>query len=138
MKLYRLPAGLTGSEGGENDVRDKKHFLRLLSQNPTASVGFTLAAAAVFAARNGTCEPSDHTSAEWKAIARRLKSKYGDNLAVDEVRAEMDTPAETDERRTADLTRVRLTLTERAQLDELVESTGLSESEYVRRKLFGE
>lgn len=117
-------------------MRDKKHFLRLLNDNPNASVGFSLAAAAIFAARNGTCEPNDHSTTEWKAIARRLRATYGENLAVDEVLAEMDAPSDEDERRTEDLTRVRLTPSERAQLDELVKASGLNESEFVRRKIF--
>jgi hypothetical protein len=34
-------------------MRNAQHFYRLLDQNPDASVGFTLAASAVYAARYG-------------------------------------------------------------------------------------
>jgi hypothetical protein len=67
-------------------MRNKKHYESLLNQNPNASVGFSLAADAVVAAKNGVFETHDN---EWKAIARDLKSKYGENLTADEVRAEM-------------------------------------------------
>jgi hypothetical protein len=62
----------------------------MLKQNPNAGVGFTLAAAMVYAARYGVCEPANHGTDEWKTIARRLKSEYGENLSVDECSAEMD------------------------------------------------
>lgn len=70
-------------------MRDERHYTRLLDQNPSASVGFTLAASAVFAARYGFCEPMQHSTGEWREIARRLKSEYGEILSTDEVRAEM-------------------------------------------------
>lgn len=70
-------------------MRDKQHYLRLLDQNPSAQVGFSLAASAVYAARYGSCEAADHGTNEWSDIARDLKSRYGENLDADEVRAEM-------------------------------------------------
>lgn len=71
-------------------MRDITHYAHILEQNPNASVGFTLAAAAVYAARFGVCEAEDHASEKWKSIARRLKSTYGETLTVDEVRNEME------------------------------------------------
>jgi hypothetical protein len=71
-------------------MRDKQHYLRLLEQNPNAQVGFAVAAAAVYAARFGSCEPADHGTEEWREIARNLKSRYGESLNADDVRAEMD------------------------------------------------
>lgn len=71
-------------------MRNEQHYRRMLGQNPSASVGFTLAAAMVYAARYGVCEAEHHSSDEFKTIARRLKSEYGENLTVDEVSAEMD------------------------------------------------
>jgi hypothetical protein len=71
-------------------MRNEQHYRRMLEQNPNASIGFTLAAAMVYAARYGACEPADHGTEEWKTIARRLKSDYGENLAISEVSAEMD------------------------------------------------
>lgn len=74
---------------GDDNMRDARHYYRLLDQNPSASVGFTLAAAAVYAARYGVCEPAQHGTDEWRQIALKLKSDYGENLSTDEVRAEM-------------------------------------------------
>jgi hypothetical protein len=70
-------------------MRDKQHFLNMLDRNPSAQVGFALAAAAVYAARYGVCEAKHHNTKEWKEIAHALKAKYGESLSVDEVRAEM-------------------------------------------------
>lgn len=70
-------------------MRDAKHYRALLNTNPSASVSFTLAASAVYAAQHGVCEPEHRDTAEWKTIARDLKARYGENLTVDEVRAEM-------------------------------------------------
>lgn len=72
-------------------MRDVRHYYRLLDQNQSASVGFTLAAAAVYAARYGVCEAEQHSTEEWKQIARNLKADYGETLTTDEVRAEMKT-----------------------------------------------
>lgn len=71
-------------------MRDERHYRRMLEQNQSASIGFTLAAAMVYAARYGACEPADHATDEWKSIARNLKSKYGEQLDHDEVESEMD------------------------------------------------
>ena len=70
-------------------MRSKKHYEELLDKNPNASIGFTLAADMVYAAVNGKCDASDHIEQSWRDIARSLKSKYGENLSVDEVRSEM-------------------------------------------------
>jgi hypothetical protein len=74
-------------------MRTKKHYENLLNQNPNTTVGFTLAAQAVYAAKNGTYpgpNESDGTDiAAWKSIASELKSKYGENLTVEQVRDEM-------------------------------------------------
>ena len=71
-------------------MRNEQHYRHMLEQNPNAGVGFTLAAAMVYAARYGSCEPADHRTDEWKTIARRLKSEYGENLTADECSFEMD------------------------------------------------
>lgn len=70
-------------------MRTKKHYENMLDQNPNASVGFTLAADMVFAARHGSIKRGDdHGGDEWRTIARNLKSRYGENLTVDDVRKE--------------------------------------------------
>ena len=71
-------------------MRNEAHFRSMLKQNPAASIGFTLAAAMVYAARYGVCEAEDHSSDAWKTIARRLKLEYGETLEPDQVSAEMD------------------------------------------------
>lgn len=70
-------------------MRNQTHYLNLLSHNPTAQVGFTLAASAVYAARHGVCENEHRSTDEWADIARDLKSRYGENLTTDQTRNEM-------------------------------------------------
>jgi hypothetical protein len=71
-------------------MRNEQHYRSMLEQNPNASIGFSLAAAMVYAVRYGSCEPVDHGTDEFKTIARRLKSEYGENIAADDVSLEMD------------------------------------------------
>lgn len=71
-------------------MRNEQHYRRMLEQNQNASIGFTLAAAMVYAARYGMCDPEHHGTDEFKTIARRLKTEYGENLTVGECSAEMD------------------------------------------------
>ena len=73
-------------------MRTAAHYRRLLDENPTASVGFSLAAAAVYAARYGSCDDEEHGTPQWREIARDLKKRYGESLSVDEVHAEMGVP----------------------------------------------
>lgn len=70
-------------------MRDAKHFKNLINKNPNASIGFTLAASAVYASRYVLCENEHHGTPEWKQIARDLKSKYGETLTAEETLAEM-------------------------------------------------
>lgn len=70
-------------------MRNKQHYMNLLESNPNSSVGFTLAASAVYSSRFGICESEHHASDDWRSIARDLKDLYGENLSVDQVRAEM-------------------------------------------------
>ena len=71
-------------------MRTKKHYEKMLSENPNTTIGFTLAADMVFAARHEVINRADaHGEDEWRNIARNLKSKYGENLTVNEVRHEM-------------------------------------------------
>ena len=72
-----------------SQTRSKQHFLDLLTNNPNAGVGFTLAAGAVFSARNGSWSTTDTRTEEWKTIARDLKARYGESLTPDQVRMEM-------------------------------------------------
>lgn len=79
-------------------MRTKQHYDGMLKQNPNASIGFSLAADMVYAARHDVINRADaHGGDEWKTIARNLKSKYGETLIGDEVRAEMDKYSSDDE-----------------------------------------
>jgi len=71
-------------------MRTKKHYEKMLSENPTTSVDFSLAADMVFAARHGSINRGeDHEGAEWRTIAKKLKRKYGENLSVSQVLCEI-------------------------------------------------
>jgi hypothetical protein len=71
-------------------MRTKKHYEDMLDKNPNTSIGFTLAADMVYAARHDVIHRADaHGGDEWKNIARMLKQKYGENLAGDQVHHEM-------------------------------------------------
>jgi DNA-binding CsgD family transcriptional regulator len=71
-------------------MRTRRHYEKMLAENPGTTIGFTLAADMVYAARHDIIKRSEARSGdEWKNIARNLKSKYGEALTVDEVHAEM-------------------------------------------------
>ena len=71
-------------------MRNERHYRQMLEQSPNAGIGFTLAAAMVYAARYGMCETEHRITAEFKIIARRLKAEYGENLTVNDVSVEMN------------------------------------------------
>ncbi len=71
-------------------MRTKKHYEKMLSENPNTTIGFTLAADMVYAARHEIIHRSEaHDTDEWRTIARNLKSRYGENLTVEQVRSEI-------------------------------------------------
>jgi hypothetical protein len=86
--LDSMRSRVTGRPGGK--MRDAAHYRDMLNRNPNASVGFTLAAAAVYTAKYGICEAEQHSTPEFREIALSLKRKYGETLTADEVREEMD------------------------------------------------
>jgi len=69
-------------------MRDVEHYRRMLNRNPDATVGTSLAAAAVYASRYGTCEAEDRDSDAWRAIFLDLRARYGDTLTASEVERE--------------------------------------------------
>jgi hypothetical protein len=71
-------------------MRNEQHYRNMLAQNPNTSVGFILAAAMVYAARYGAWDREHHSTEEWKNIARKFKSEYGETLDTDQVSVEMD------------------------------------------------
>jgi 3-dehydroquinate synthetase len=66
-------------------MRDKRHYQNMMSGNHNATVGFSLAADAVYASRYGSCDASDHQKTEWRQIAGELRSEYGDNIPASTV-----------------------------------------------------
>ena len=71
-------------------MRTKKHCEKMLSENPTSAIRFTLAADMVYTARHDFINRAEaHGEEEWKNIARNLNSKYGESLTVNEIRHEM-------------------------------------------------
>jgi len=77
-------------------MRDAAHYRKMFDDNPNAGIGFTLAAAAVYAARYGVCEAEQRGTEEWRAIARELKHRYGENLTIEQVVREMSDDTEED------------------------------------------
>ena len=71
-------------------MRDANHYRRLLAKNAGAGVGFTLAAAAVYAAEYGLCEAAHRSSRQWRQLARRLRDEHGEELSADTVLELMD------------------------------------------------
>ncbi len=71
-------------------ARDAQHYQNMMRENPDTSVGVSLAAAAVYAARYGICEAEDRDSAAYRQILRDLMSRYGESLSASGVLAEMD------------------------------------------------
>ena len=83
MKLDEMKLDLWG----RNTIA---HYEELLTSNPRTTIGFTLAADIIYAARNGAIKRSEARGGdEWRTIALNLKRKYGESLSVDEVRSEM-------------------------------------------------
>lgn len=79
-------------------TRTLAHYKKLLSSNPNATVGFTLAAQAVYASRHGefNANSDDHNDEAYRGIARDLKHKYGENLTREQVETEMSAPETTE------------------------------------------
>jgi hypothetical protein len=77
-------------------MRDAEHYRNLMADNPGASVGATLAAAAIYAVRHGSCEADDHATPEFRDLVRDLQRKHGENVDAGAVLAEMDAELEGD------------------------------------------
>jgi hypothetical protein len=71
-------------------MRTLTHYQKMLTDNPDTTIGFTLAADMIYAARHGEIKRSEARGGdEWRTIAKNLKREYGESLSVDEVRSEM-------------------------------------------------
>jgi len=71
-------------------MRNENHYREMIEKNPEASIGFTLAASAIYAAQHGLCEAEQSSTDEWRVIARDLKSRYGETLSGADVLDEMN------------------------------------------------
>jgi len=69
-------------------IRTRVHYERMLANNRFATVGHTLAAYMVVAAKRGLVD-FDGDREEVATVSRRLRAEYGENLTTAEVRKEM-------------------------------------------------
>ena len=67
-------------------MRDRAHYTDMLDRNPSATIGFTLAAKMIVAAQGSHGDDDEAV----RAVARRLHREYGEVLTHEQVRAEMD------------------------------------------------
>ena len=72
-------------------MRTRKHYVNLLESNPGTTWGLSLAAQAVYAAKNGMFD-RNHNFDEgyYRKTYLRLQAQYGEALNPAEVRDEMD------------------------------------------------
>jgi hypothetical protein len=73
-------------------IRDAAHYRRMMDEGPDTTIGASLAAAAIYAARYGVCEAEDRGSAAYRQLLRGLMARYGESLSNSEVVVEMETP----------------------------------------------
>ena len=71
--------------------RTAEHYRRMLTATD-ASIGVSLAASALYAAKHGVCE-AEHHGEEWGNLVRALRAKYGEYLEPEQALAEMDAAA---------------------------------------------
>ncbi len=73
-------------------MKDRAHYIDMLDRNPDATVGASLAAKMIVAAKTvvpaGSLPNRDTDEAE-RAVTRRLLRKYGETLTNAQVRAEI-------------------------------------------------
>ena len=70
-------------------MMDAEHYWNLLSRKGEATVGFALAASAIYAAKFGVCGSQEIMDEKWLRIAATLKATYGNNLTAEQAIAEM-------------------------------------------------
>jgi rubrerythrin len=62
-------------------MRDKAHYLDMMRQNPDASIGISLAAKAIYAARYGDADDMS----DGRELTREMMGKYGDSIPAHEL-----------------------------------------------------
>ena len=72
--------------------RTKYHYIKIFHKNPNATIGLLFAAQAVYASKYGVFNNKSiyHNTSAFQSIAYKLKTKYGDNLTVEQVQYEME------------------------------------------------
>lgn len=78
-------------------IRTAQHYRKMMQEGPDTTVGTSLAAAAVYAARYGVCEAEDRDSAAYRQVHRDLLSRYGEYMSSADVLAEMDAASQAPE-----------------------------------------
>jgi hypothetical protein len=71
------------------EIMDAEHYWNLLSRKGEATVGFSLATCAIYAAKFGVCGSQEIMDEKWLRIAVTLKATYGNNLTAEQAIAEM-------------------------------------------------
>lgn len=71
-------------------IYTEQHYRKLIAENPYATVGFILAARAVYAARYGAYDSCNGGSPRFNSIAKKIANRYGEALNTNELKLEMD------------------------------------------------
>ena len=71
-------------------IYTEQHYWDMIRQNPGATVGFVLAARAIYAAKNGVYDTRDGNSPKVRNLALNVANRYGEALTTDDLRIEMD------------------------------------------------
>lgn len=71
-------------------ILTEKHYRDMVCDNPHATVGFVLAARAIYATRHGSFDTRDGDTRQFRDIATELANKYGEALTTNEMKLEMD------------------------------------------------
>lgn len=77
-------------EGGRVTILTERHYRDMISDNPRATVGFVLAARAVYAAKHGAFDTKDDDTPRFRRLACEMANKYGQSLTTTEMKFEMD------------------------------------------------
>ena len=71
-------------------IMTEKHYRDMISNNPGATIGFVLAARAVYTTRYGCYDTADGSTQRFRDIALQLADRYGEALTTNELKLEMD------------------------------------------------
>jgi hypothetical protein len=71
-------------------ILTEKHYRDIVYDNPHATVGFVLAARAVYATRHGSFDTRDGDTPRFRRLACEMANKYGQQMTTEEMKFEMD------------------------------------------------